>query len=117
MATAFDLARGLTKALRESEEGRRMRSLGARVSRDGRLDRLLADFRKAQFAVQAAQLQSRQPAREDVERVQKLARAVEGEPLLQEYLAAENAYGAILVEVQKVLGEAFQPDVPGKVRY
>ncbi|HYG59441.1 MAG TPA: YlbF family regulator [Symbiobacteriaceae bacterium] len=113
----FDVARSLNRALRECDESRRMRGLGAKVAKDARLDRLLADFRKAQFEVQAVQLQGQQVKKEQVDRLHKLAAAVEAEALLRDYMAAENAYGAMLLEVQKVLAEAFQPDVPGKVKH
>lgn len=116
MASAFDYARSLARALRESDEARRMRSLGSKLRKEQRLERLLREFRQAQFAIQAAQLQGQNPAKSDVDRFQKLVKQAEGEALLVEYLTAENAYGQLLTEVQEVLAEVFSPDVPGAVR-
>jgi cell fate (sporulation/competence/biofilm development) regulator YlbF (YheA/YmcA/DUF963 family) len=115
MAGVYDQARALARALRESEEHQKMRALGAKVRRESRLERLLADLRLRQLEVQAAQLQGQTPSKEQVERLQKAAKAVEAEPLLLEYLGAENAYGQMLAEVQQVLVEVFSPDVPGSL--
>jgi len=90
-----------------------MRALGAKVRKDVRLEKLLREFRQVQFDVQSLQLQGKTPGKELVDRFTKLAKAAEAEPALVEYLAAENAYGRMLGEVQEVLEEAFSPDVPG----
>jgi cell fate (sporulation/competence/biofilm development) regulator YlbF (YheA/YmcA/DUF963 family) len=116
LATAYDYARALVKALRESDEGRQMRALGAKVSKDAKLEKLLAEFRMAQLEVQAAQLQGQEPSKEQIGRLQKLAQTAEGQNLLKDYLLAENAYGQLLTEVQQVLAEAFNPEVPGSIR-
>lgn len=116
MATVYDQARALAKALRECEEGRQMRRLAARVKGDQRLEALLAEFRLRQLEAQAAGLQGKRPSKESTERLQTLAKQIEGEAPLREYLTAETAYGRVLVEVQQVLGEAFSPEVPGAVR-
>jgi cell fate (sporulation/competence/biofilm development) regulator YlbF (YheA/YmcA/DUF963 family) len=116
MSAVFDHARALAKALRESEAARRMKGLGAKVGKDARLDRLLADLRLAQFEGQALAAQGKQPTRELLDRVQKLGAAAQADQTLREYLAAEQAYGELVTEVHNVLAEVFNPDVPGKVR-
>jgi cell fate (sporulation/competence/biofilm development) regulator YlbF (YheA/YmcA/DUF963 family) len=112
----FEQARALVKAFRESEEGRKIRRIGAKVKAGEKLESLLGEFRTAQLEIQAAQLQGKVPGKEEGERYQRLAQKVEASPLLVEYLTVEAAYGKILMEVQQVLAEAFSPDVPGGVK-
>lgn len=116
MATVYDRARDLVKAVLESDEARQMRRHGAKVKGDPRLNSLLSDFRKSQLQVQTAQAGGEEPAEEQVEEWQQLSRAVESEPQLREYISAEAAYGNLLIEVQRVLAEVLQPEVAGPVR-
>ncbi len=116
MSEVYEQARALVKAIIDSDESRSMRRLGARVRNNEKLESLLAEFRRRQFEVQAAQFQGQEPSREQVDQIQKLAKRVEGEPVLREYLEAENAYGQMVLEVQKVLAEVFNPEVPGPVK-
>jgi cell fate (sporulation/competence/biofilm development) regulator YlbF (YheA/YmcA/DUF963 family) len=114
--SVYDQARAMVKALRDSAESQQMRRLGAKVKSDSRLEQLLSDFRRSQWEVQSAQMQGGQPARPHVERLEQLTRAVQQEQVMHEYLMAEAAYGKMLMEVQRVLGEAFSPEVPGAVK-
>lgn len=116
MATVFDYSRALAKALRESDEARRLRGLGVKIKKDARLEKLLRDLRQVQYDVQVLQVQGKNPGKDVLERMQKLAKAVEAEQALVEYLAAEHAYGQMLSEVQQVLEEVFSPDVPGSLK-
>ncbi|HWI66696.1 MAG TPA: YlbF family regulator [Symbiobacteriaceae bacterium] len=113
MTTVFDASRALAKALRESDEAKKLARAGAKVRKEQRLERLLREFRRAQLDIQTAGVAGKSPGKEQVERFQKLAKQAEGEALLVEYLTAENAYGNLLVEVQEILAEAFSPDLPG----
>lgn len=116
MATVFDYARALAKALRESDEARRMRSLGTAVRKNSKQEKLLRDLRAAQMELEAAQIQGQQPAKAMVAKLQELVGQVEKDKGLAEYLASEHAYGQLLAEVHNVLAEVFQPDVPGALR-
>lgn len=116
MAIVFDHARALAKALRESQEAQEMKRLGARVAKDAKAEQLLSEFRRRQFELQVAAAQGKQPGREETARMQKLVQQMQAFPALAEYLNAENAYGTLLGEVQKVLEEVFNPTVPGAVK-
>lgn len=93
-----------------------MRRMGARVVADRRLEELLAQFRLAQAQVQVCQLQGVEPGEELVEQLRQLGRKVEANPLLREYLEAEQGYGELLMECQQLLADAFRPEVPGQVK-
>lgn len=116
MATVYDYARILAKAMRESDEHRQMHRLGVRLSGNERLESLLTEFRMCQLQMQAGQLQGHPPSKEETEELERLGRKVEGEPILREYLAAEVEYGRMLVEVQQVLFDSFSPDLPGGLK-
>lgn len=113
MAAVYDSARALAKALRDCDEFRNMKRLGSKVKGDSKLEGLLKEFRLRQFEIQALQVQGQKPSKSQIENLQKLAKTVEGHQALKDYLAAEAAYGQILVEVQNVLSEVYSPDVPG----
>ncbi|HEY3368492.1 MAG TPA: YlbF family regulator [Symbiobacteriaceae bacterium] len=113
MAAVYDHARALVKAFRECDEFKNMKRLGAKVKSDSKLDGLLSEFRLRQLEIQALQIQGQQPTQGQVEHLQKLAKRIESEPLLKDYLTAETTYGQVLVEVQNVLAEVYNPDVPG----
>lgn len=116
MSTVYEQARSLVKALRESDESKQMRRLAKKVKADSRLEALLADFRKRQFAAQVAQMQAGRLDRESTQKLEQLSRGIEREGLLHQYLEAEAAYGQVLMEVQEVLAEVFNPDVPGALQ-
>lgn len=116
MATVYDYARILAKAMQQSDEHRQVRRLGARLSSNERLESLLMQFRVCQLEIQAGQLQGHPPSKEETEELERLQRKVEGEPILQEYLAAETEYGRMLIEVQQILSESFIPDLPGGLK-
>lgn len=116
MASVFELARGLAKSLEQSQERERMKRLGSKVKADSKLNSLLAEFRRLQFAVHSAALTGQQPGKEQLESLNKIAQRVNDVPLLREYLEAENAYGAVLSEVQQVLDRSFNPEVPGSMK-
>jgi cell fate (sporulation/competence/biofilm development) regulator YlbF (YheA/YmcA/DUF963 family) len=115
VASVLDHARALAKALRESEEAQAMKRLGARVSKDARLEKLLAELRLRQFEAQVAMAEGQQPPKELVAKLEKVAGQVQAQTAIAEYLTAENAYASLLVEVEKVLADAFHPTVPGAV--
>ena len=116
MANVFDHARALAKALRESQEAQAMKGLGARVTKDAKAEQLLSEFRRRQFEIQMAAAQGKAPGKEESARMQKLVTQMQAFPVLADYLNAENAYGQLLGEVQKVLDEVFNPTVPGAVK-
>ena len=115
MASVLDHAKALARALKECEEAQAMKRLGARVSKDGKLEKLLSELRQRQFDVQVVMAEGKQPSKELVAKLEKVAGQVQTQPALTEYLAAENAYAAVLAEVEQVLAEGFHPTVPGAV--
>lgn len=116
MATVFDYARGLSRALRESDEHRQMRRLASKVKGEERLEKILAEFRLRQVELQAAHLRGEKPGKEETDRLERLGKSIQADSVLREYLQAETAYGRLLVEVQQILAESFNPDLPGPIR-
>lgn len=115
MADVYTQARGLVKAVRETPEWQRMRKLAGAVKGDPAAEQLLARFRVTQLQLQALALQGQQPDPQSQAAVQQLTQELQARQALVQYMEAETAYGVMLAEVQKVLQEVFQPDVPGSV--
>lgn len=116
MSDLYSEARSLVKALRETKEWQRMHKLAGSVKADPASEELLAQFRRAQFEAQAAVARGRQVSAQQQATLQQLTQQIQGRALLLQYMEAENAYGAVLGEVHKVLEEVFEPDLPGEVK-
>jgi cell fate (sporulation/competence/biofilm development) regulator YlbF (YheA/YmcA/DUF963 family) len=85
------------------------------VKADPAAEKLLAQFRLKQLELQATALQG-QPTPQQQAAFQQLIQQLQARPVLKQYMDAEQAYADVLAEVHKVLGEVFQPDVPGAIR-
>lgn len=116
MTDVISQARALVRAVRGSPEWVRMRSLAGPVKSDPASERLLSRFRRKQFELQAHALQGQQPGREDQAAFQRLVQQLQESPALRQYMEAETAYGTMLSELQNVLAEVLNPDVPGPVQ-
>lgn len=116
MADAYGAARTLAQSLRESREFQGMRRLAASLRADPGGEGLLAQFRLAQLQLQAQSLQGQGASPEQAAAMQRLAQQVGIHPTLRAYMEAEQAYGRLLGEVQQILDEVFDPEVPGAIR-
>lgn len=115
MSDAYGAARTLARSLRESREFQGMRRLAASLRADPGSEGVLAQFRLAQVQLQAQSLQGQGASPEQAAALQRLAQQIGGNPTLRAYMEAEQAYGALLGEVQQILAEVFDPELPGAI--
>ncbi len=116
MSDLYAHARALVRSLRESPEWQRMHRLAGTVRGDSGSEQLLSTFRLRQLEAQALALQGERPGAEAQAALQQLVRQVQAHGTVRPYLEAEQAYGKVLQEVQQILAEVFQPEVPGAVK-
>ena len=111
-AAILDLARQLGQALAASEEYAAYKRAQAEVEKNLAAQFMLRDFRTRQFEVEKAKLAgSFKP--EMVKELEEKAQIVAANPIVREYLAAEAAFGQLMLEVQRILGEAVGIDLDG----
>lgn len=116
MTDVYAQARTLVQAVRQSPEWSQMRKLAGPVRSDPAGEQLLSQFRLKQFELQALALQGQQPDQQQRAVLQQLVQQIQQVPALRQYMEAEQAYGAMLSELQSVLSEILSPDVPGAVK-
>lgn len=116
MVDVYAQARALVKAVRESPEWQRLRRLSAPVKADPAGEELLSQLRLKQFELQATALQGQEISPRQQAELKQLLQQIQARPALVQYMEAETTYGAVMAEVQQVLLEVFQPEVPGQVK-
>ncbi|MGE5553217.1 MAG: YlbF family regulator [Betaproteobacteria bacterium] len=115
MSAILDLARQLGQALAASEEYAAFRKAQAEVENNVAAQVMLRDFRTRQFELEKAKLAGTFTP-EMAKELQEKAQIVAVNPVVRDYLMAEARFGNLMMEVQKILGEAVGIDldkVPG----
>ncbi|MDI6871956.1 MAG: YlbF family regulator [Bacillota bacterium] len=115
MSTIQDLARQLGQALADSEEYAAYKKAQAEVEGSLAAQFMLRDFRTRQFEAEKAKLAGTFTPEMGRE-LQEKAKIVTANPVVREYLMAEARFGNLMMEVQRILGEAVGIDldrVPG----
>lgn len=115
MATVLDLARELGRELAASPEYQAYQKAQAAVDANVAAQFMLRDFRTRQFEVERAKLAGTFTP-DLVRGLQEKAEIVAANPVVRDFLAAEGRFGNLMMQVQRILGEAVGIDldqVPG----
>lgn len=107
----YDAAHLLANAMKESPEYKEFKSLKDKVQQNESTKKMLKDFRKKQFTLQARQMSGQQVSEEDSKKVQELQNVLLQNPLVGPFLHAEYRLSTILNDVYKILGEAVDMDM------
>jgi cell fate (sporulation/competence/biofilm development) regulator YlbF (YheA/YmcA/DUF963 family) len=110
MAAILDLANELGRALAGSEEYRAYQQAQQAVEANLAAQFMLRDFRTRQFEVEKAKLAGTFTP-ELVRELQEKAQIVAANPVVREFLEAEARFGNLMMEVQRILGQAVGIDV------
>lgn len=101
----YDQAHALAKAIRESEEYRLLMARKDKVDKDPDLKKMLTDYRAKQFEIQKAQVLGQQVPEETMQAFRHMHDIVIANTALREFLEAENRFGAMMTDIQKILVE------------
>ena len=112
----YDAAHILAKAIKESPEYTEFKNLKEKVQQQDTTKKMLKDFRKKQFTLQAKQMSGQQVSEEDTKKVQDLQNVLLQNPLVGPYLHAEYRLSTILNDVYKILGEAVDMDMAADLK-
>ena len=112
----YDAAHLLAKALKESPEYTEFKNLKDKVQQQDTTKKMLKDFRKKQFTLQAKQMSGQQVSEEETKKVQELQNVLLQNPLVGPYLHAEYRLSTILNDVYKILGDAVDMDMAADLK-
>lgn len=101
----YEDAHNLARAIKASEEYKQFDALKKQVEAQPELDKMLKDFQKKQFDMQAKQLMGESAGPEVTQKIQELYRIVATNPLAAEYLQAEMRFSLMMNDVYKILGD------------
>ena len=107
----YDAAHLLAKSVKESIEYKEFKHLKDQVQQNESTKKMLKDFRKKQFSLQAKQMSGQQVSEEETKKVEELQNVLLQNPLVGPYLHAEYRLSTILNDVYKILGEAIDMDM------
>lgn len=115
MSAILDLAKQLGQALAGSDEYAAFKKAQAAVEANLAAQFMLRDFRTRQYELERARLAGTLNP-DMVKDLQEKAQVVAVNPVVREFLEAEARFGNLMMEVQRLLGEAVGIDldkVPG----
>ncbi|AEE96476.1 YlbF family regulator [Mahella australiensis] len=107
----YDKAHELAKALKESQEYIDYDKALKKINANDKNKKMLADFKRQEFQIQAAQLSGQQPDKEDVDKLQRLYQILCYDSDMSDYFAAEFRFNRMMADVYKILGDAVPVDM------
>jgi cell fate (sporulation/competence/biofilm development) regulator YlbF (YheA/YmcA/DUF963 family) len=115
MQQPLDLARDLAKSLADSSEYRNYKAAKTKLEGEEAARLMFEDFRKKQIELERKKL-SGQNALEPLEtEIRKLSEIVGLNPYVREYLIAEYLFTKLVMDVQKIIGEAVDLQMPAEL--
>ncbi len=107
----YDKAHELARALSASREYRDYKAAKEKIYQDETNKKMLKDFKKRQFQMQAAFLSGKQPDQEELDRFKKLSELIQHSPAISDFLQAEYRLNTLMSDIYKILGEAVDMDL------
>jgi cell fate (sporulation/competence/biofilm development) regulator YlbF (YheA/YmcA/DUF963 family) len=99
----YDCAYELARALKESEEYKKLLEARARVDADPKNKQMFLDFRKCQWEIQKAKALGKDVDENQLRRFEQLADLVNLNPVVKELIAAEFRFSRLMADIQKIL--------------
>lgn len=99
----YDQAHALARAVRESEEYRLLMARKGKIDNDPELKKMFTGYRTKQFEIQKAQMLGQQVSEEAMQALRQMHDIVVANAALREFLEAENRFGTMMTDIQKIL--------------
>jgi cell fate (sporulation/competence/biofilm development) regulator YlbF (YheA/YmcA/DUF963 family) len=112
MVNIHDFAHSLARALRDSPENKGFQAAKAKIKGKSGAERMIADFHKKQLELQTQAMQGKEPTQQQKDALEQLYGVIQGDPDVRDYLMAEQRLGVVLNDVNKIIAEAIDADVP-----
>lgn len=104
----YDKAHELARAIQESQEFQELKRAKEKVDQDPDAKRMLEDFHKRQWELQAKVMMGQQLTNEEQEGLQKLQSVIQLHQAVSEYVQAEYRFSVIVNDIQTIIGETIQ---------
>lgn len=101
----YDEAHALARAIRRSDPFRRLEEARRTIEIDPKGKEMLADLRRRQMQLTLKEMAGEEPAADEVSMLQKLIDIAALHPGVREFLQAEQRFGALWQDVQKIFAE------------
>lgn len=108
----YDKAHELAKALKNSAEYRQFKEAKERVGQNSESMKILADFHAKQLEIQTMQLLKQEIAPEKMKEYEHMSELLTYHPAVRDYLQAEYKIAQIVADVQRILAQALDLEVP-----
>lgn len=108
----YDRAHQLARALQNSPEYRQFKEAKDKVGNNLEYKRILADFHLKQLEIQTMQMMGQQIPPERMKEYEKMGELLSYHPLVRDYLQAEFRLMQIVADIQKILAQALDLEIP-----
>ncbi len=115
MNKQLELAKQLAKSLAECEEFLEYQKAKKILEEHEAARIMLEDFRKKQWEFEKKKIEGAQDLKAAEEELQKLAGIIGVNPYVRNYLTAEFRLSQLLMEIQRIIGEAVGISLPKDV--
>lgn len=112
MVNVHDYAHNLARALKESPENRAYQAARAKIKGNKAAEQMVADFHKKQLEIQTQALEGKEPTEEQKQALERLYNIIQTDPDVRDYLMAEQRLAVLLNDVQKIIADAIEVDIP-----
>ncbi len=102
----YDEAYALAKAIKESDEMKRLTAAAEKIKEDESAKKMVKDYINAQMKADYGKLAGKEISEEDYKRLQDLALLVSGNSIAQEYLQAFIRWNQVAADLQKIISDA-----------
>ncbi len=102
----YNAAHTLAKALRESDEFKKMKEAQETLKNDQSAKQMMLDFRSKQLELQKQKLSGIEVSKEQEEKLEKLLEVVNMNMVAKRFLQAEYKVAVLLQDIQKIISEA-----------
>ncbi len=109
---AYDLARELALALKESDEFKQFNKSKEKITSDESNHKMVREFQLKQWEIREAQMLDTEISEEKLQELERLYSLVSLNPTAREYLESEFEVSRIVNDIQKIIGEAIQDAMP-----
>ena len=106
--SVYDAAHLLAKELKKSAEYDQYKKIEQKVMADEKNKEMIVGFRKQQIEVQRAQILGQEIDEETQKQIEGLQQILMLNPTISEFLACEMRLARMIMDVQKIIGEAVE---------
>lgn len=108
MTNPYDHAYGLARAIRQTNEFTTLQHLKKQIEENETYKEMLLSYHQLHIEIQTIRMQGIDPTPEFKERAEKTTLAIQGIPVIMEYLQAEERFSILVNDLQKIVLEPVQ---------